>query len=150
MQIYAWSKILHQFFEIIILIWYSWQNDDDGYLVSKLKICYIKDGKNLKMNIKQYIGQELDISHHELLSWHVLIATRYFNHKVKKHFTTIVMGWNNHMCVKHHTYKAEFQEKGAGHIHGTLRLDLKEMEKKSMVYEDDNLSLNGISMHFRN
>ena len=38
------------------------------------------------------------------------------------------MGQNNPMYVKYFTYKVEFQECGAGHIHATLELYLKKLE----------------------
>ena len=38
------------------------------------------------------------------------------------------MGKNNHMHVKYYTYKVEFQDRGAGHVHGTLWLGLKKIE----------------------
>ena len=58
----------------------------------------------------------------------VLTATRFFDHRVKKFISLIVMGSNNPMCVQYYTYKVEFQERGAGHIHGVLWLDLPKME----------------------
>ena len=73
-----------------------------------------------KLDLKQYIDEELKSSLHELIRGNVLLATRYFNHRVKKFFSTIVMGRNNPMNVEYYTYKVEFQERGAGHIHGTL------------------------------
>ena len=48
---------------------------------------------------------------------------------MKKFFNTIVMGRNNPMHVKYYTYKVEFQERGAGHIHGTLWLNLDKLEE---------------------
>ena len=39
------------------------------------------------------------------------------------------MGKNNTMHVKNYTYKVEFQDRGAGHIHGTLWLRLDKIEK---------------------
>ena len=33
------------------------------------------------------------------------------------------------MNVQHYTYKVEFQERGAGHIHGTLWLNLDKLER---------------------
>ena len=39
------------------------------------------------------------------------------------------MGANNPMHVKNYTYKVEFQDRGAGHIHGTLWLRLDKIEK---------------------
>ena len=38
------------------------------------------------------------------------------------------MGQNNPMNVKYYTYKVEFQDRGAGHIHGTLWLGLDKIE----------------------
>ena len=35
------------------------------------------------------------------------------------------MGDNNPMMVEYYTYKVEFQDRGAGHIHGTLWLKLE-------------------------
>ena len=41
----------------------------------------------------------------------------------------VVMGDNNPMMVEYYQYKVEFQERGAGHIHGTLWLKLDMMER---------------------
>ena len=43
------------------------------------------------------------------------------------------MGKNNPMKVEYYTYKVEFQERGAGHIHGTLWLDLEYIEDLTML-----------------
>ena len=45
------------------------------------------------------------------------------------------MGANNPMNVKYYTYKVEFQDRGAGHIHGTLWLDMDKIE--DLVKDDD-------------
>ena len=37
-------------------------------------------------------------------------------------------GWNNPMKIKNMSYRVEFQGRGAAHIHGTLWLDIKEIE----------------------
>ena len=39
------------------------------------------------------------------------------------------MGDNNPMMVEYYTYKVEFQDRGAGHIHGTLWLKLEMIER---------------------
>ena len=78
--------------------------------------------------MRQYIEEEMDSSLHDLIRGNVLLATRYFNQRVKKFFQTIVMGRNNPMNVDYYTYKVEFQERGAGHVHGTLWLDLNKLE----------------------
>ena len=60
---------------------------------------------------------------------HVLLATRYSNHRVKSFMSDIVMGGGNPMNVDKFSYKAEFQERGAGHVHGTLWVKLHVIEK---------------------
>ena len=39
------------------------------------------------------------------------------------------MGKGNPMNVKYYTYKVEFQDRGAGHIHGTLWLNMENIEQ---------------------
>ena len=78
--------------------------------------------------IEQFMNEDLDESLHELVRGNVLTATRYFDHRVKQFINKIVMGKNNPMHVKYYTYKVEFQDRGAGHIHGTLWLGLNEIE----------------------
>ena len=38
------------------------------------------------------------------------------------------MGGNSPMCVDKYSYKVEFQERGAGHVHGVLWVNLHEIE----------------------
>ena len=66
---------------------------------------------------------------HELIRGNVLTATRYFQHRVKNFIDKVMMGKNNPMHVKTFTYKVEFQDRGAGHIHGTLWLRLDKLEQ---------------------
>ena len=108
---------------------YSVIPDEQGYSFTKIEVIFKKKGIEQKMDLKQFIEEELNTSMHELIRGNVLLATRYFNQRVKKFFSTIVMGQNNPMNVQYFTYKVEFQERGAGHIHGTLWLNLKELER---------------------
>ena len=78
--------------------------------------------------IMQFIEENLEESLHELVRGNVLTATRYFDHRVKQFINKVMMGKNNPMHVKYYTYKVEFQERGAGHIHGTLWLGLDQIE----------------------
>ena len=78
--------------------------------------------------IKQFMDEDLDESLHELVRGNVLTATRYFDHRVKQFINKVVMGKKNPMHVKYYTYKVEFQDRGAGHIHGTLWLGLDDIE----------------------
>ena len=117
---------------------YSVIPDENGYHFTKFEVEFIKEGKLQRKDLKEFINDELDISLHELIRGNVLLATRYFNQRVKKFINTIVMGPNNPMCGEHFTYKVEFQERGAGHVHGTLWLDLKKLEKLSKKKQMDN------------
>ena len=73
--------------------------DKNGYCFTHIEVEYLKDGIKKKVDLKQYIDEELKISLHELIRGNVLLATRYFNQRVKKFFNTIVMGKNNPMHV---------------------------------------------------
>ena len=44
----------------------------------------------------------------------------------------VIFGRNNPMKVRHISYRVEFQGRGAGHIHGVLWLDLKEVKVKGV------------------
>ena len=94
---------------------------DDGF--TEVNIRARAKGHDWKP-IRQFIEEDLEESLHELVRGNVLTATRYFDHRVKQFINKIMMGKNNPMHVKYYTYKVEFQERGAGHIHGTLWLDL--------------------------
>ena len=108
---------------------YSVLPDDNGYCYTKIEVEYVREGLKLRKDLKQYIEEEIKTSLHELIRGNVLLATRFFNQRVKKFFSTIVMGRNNPMNVQYYTYKVEFQERGAGHIHGTLWLNLDKLEE---------------------
>ena len=78
--------------------------------------------------IKQFIKEDVEESLHELVRGNVLTAARYYEHRVRQFINKVMMGGNNPMHVKYYTYKVEFQERGAGHIHGTLWLGLDKIE----------------------
>ena len=48
-----------------------------------------------------------------------------------------MMGRNNEINVKYISYRVEFQGRGAAHIHGTLWLDLKKIEKSKTFTENE-------------
>ena len=50
--------------------------------------------------------------------------TLFFNHRVKAFLSNIVMGGGNPMMVECFSYKTEFQDGGAGHVHGVLWVKL--------------------------
>ena len=83
----------------------------------------------MEKKLKQFIEEDVDVSLHELVRGNVITATRYFQHRVKNFIDKVMMGKNNPMHVQYYTYKVEFQDRGAGHIHGTLWLKLSELEQ---------------------
>ena len=86
-----------------------------------------KDGKSKLLD--EFLSEDIDESHHELIRSNVLTATRNFHHRVVEFRNEVMMGRNNAMNVKYISYRVEFQGRGAAHIHGTLWLDLKQIEK---------------------
>ena len=89
--------------------------------------------------INNFIEENIEESLHELVRGNVLTASRYFDHRVKQFIYKVMMGKNNPMHVKYYTYKVEFQDRGAGHIHGTLWLGLEKIEKLIRDEPDDEL-----------
>ena len=89
-----------------------------------------------------------------MIRTNVLTATRNFQHRVDAFRKEVMMGKNNPMKIKHISYRVEFQGRGAAHIHGTLWLDLKEIEK-SKEFKDEmekrgKAMRKSIQMHFGN
>ena len=103
--------------------------DEEGYPTTSVYIDYEKNGEKLTKRVKDYIKEDLDESLHECIRGNVLMATRYFNHRVKSFINNIVLGKGNPMMVDKFTYKTEFQSRGAPHVHGTLWVKLHEVEK---------------------
>ena len=62
--------------------------------------------------LEQFLEEDLAESRHELIRGNVVMATRYFHHRVKSFIRTIVMAKSNPMNVKNYTYKVEFQGRG--------------------------------------
>ena len=85
------------------------------------------DGKD--KSLKDFLAEDVDESLHEFIRNNVLVATRYFSHRVRVFIREVMLGNNNPMNVNYHTEKTEFQDRGAGHIHGTLWLKLNKIEK---------------------
>ena len=70
-------------------------------------------------------------SRHEYIRQNVLSLTRCFNQRVKAFFKEIVMAKDSPLCVLRYSYKTEFQNRGAAHIHGVLWLNLSKLEKEN-------------------
>lgn len=104
--------------------------DDDGqhtiYVEAKSKNGQWKP-------IKKFLEEEVEETLHTLIQGNVMAATRYFNHRVKAFMTNIVMDKSNPLSVKCYCWKVEFQQRGAAHIHGTIWVYLKKLEKTALV-----------------
>ena len=107
---------------------YIIQQDNDGYPQTEVYVDFKKNHEHISKKIETYLKEEGNESLHECIRGHVLLATRYFNHRVKSFMSEIVMGGGNPMSVDKYSYKAEFQERGAGHVHGTLWVKLNVIE----------------------
>ena len=62
--------------------------------------------------LEQFLEEDVAESRHELIRGNVVMATRYFHHRVKSFIRTIIMAKSNPMNVKNYTYKVEFQGRG--------------------------------------
>ena len=63
-------------------------------------------------------------SKHEFIRKNTLTATRNFYHRLKMFVKNVIMNPNGPMHVKYHSYRIEFQLRGAAHCHGVLWIDL--------------------------
>ena len=114
---------------------YKLVKDDEDNWDTVVSAKHKTDENDKYKPIKIFIEEDVEESLHELIRGNVLTATRYFQQRVKHFIDKVAMGKNNPMHVKNYTYKVEFQDRGAGHIHGTLWLRLDKIE--NMVKDDD-------------
>ena len=80
--------------------------------------------------LKQFIQEDVEVSFHELIRGNVLTATRFFQHRVQQFLSKIVMAKSAPLPVSKYSYKVEFQQRGAGHVHGVMWLDTDSLSKK--------------------
>ena len=73
--------------------------------------------------------QEQNKTKFEYVRSNVRDATINFNTRVQEFIKTTVTNKHTKMPVKYYNHRVEFQRRGAGHIHGTLWLDLEELSK---------------------
>ena len=83
--------------------------------------------------IMQFIKEDIEESSHELIRGNVVAATRYFHNRVTCFINKILLQKSNPMSVQFYSYKVEFQERGAPHIHGVLWLNIAELENLSRI-----------------
>ena len=63
--------------------------------------------------------------------------SRCFNQRVKAFIKEIVMAKDSPMCVYKYSYKTEFQNRGAAHVHGVLWVNMRKLEKKPEFMEEE-------------
>ncbi len=104
--------------------------DENGHV----EVIIGKDGKGKEIikTWEKFLEHETDLSKHEMIRKNVLLATRNFQHRVEVFKKEIIFGNNNPMKIRHISYRVEFQGRGAGHIHGVLWVDLKEIKLKNV------------------
>ena len=105
------------------------EEDQDGFPKTEIYVEHSKDGVIQTDPLNKFLEEQQDESLHEFIRGNVLLATRYFNHRVKQFITNIMMGGGNPMMVEYYSYKTEFQDRGAGHIHGVLWIKLHKVEE---------------------
>jgi hypothetical protein len=104
---------------------YTLKPDGENF-VTKVTI-KMADGKDKRL--REFLAEDVDESLHEFIRNNVLVATWYFRHRVRVFIQELMLGKNNPMNVNYHMEKTDFQDHGAGHIHGTLWLKLKKIDK---------------------
>ena len=95
----------------------------------------VKGKSGISKSLEDFLSEDIDESLHEMIRCNVLLATRNFHHRVVEFRNEVIMGKNNPMNVKYISYRVEFQARGAAHIHGTLWLNLKKIEKSPTFME---------------
>ena len=108
--------------------------NDDGTVETRVKG---KEGRQIDKNLEIFLIEDVNESLHEMIRTNVLTATRNFHHRVEAFKREILNGKNNPMKVKYISYRVEFQGRGGAHIHGTLWLNIKEIEKLPQFKEGD-------------
>ena len=88
------------------------------------------DKSGVWMSLNKYLEQDANKSRHEYVRENVLSLTRCFNQRVQKFITEIVLAKDSPMCVHKYSYKTEFQNRGAPHVHGVLWMNMKKLEKE--------------------
>ena len=79
-------------------------------------------------DLADFLKEDIDETLHELIRTNVLTAVLNFNQRFTAFKKEVMFGANNPMEIEYFSSKLEFQMRGAGHIHGTLWLDLNKFD----------------------
>ena len=71
-----------------------------------------RDGEEVEVPWEEYLKDFVDESQHELIRRNVLLATRNFQHRMEMFKKEIIFGANSPLCVRHISYRVEFQVGG--------------------------------------
>ena len=82
--------------------------------------------KPAKKPLEDFLKEDADEKLHEYIRQNVMLATRFFNDRLRKFLNIIVQGNNSPLCVDNLSYKIEFQGRGAPHAHGVIWTKLGE------------------------
>ena len=116
---------------------------DFDTLETKVEIVDAATNASKTKSLEEFLRDDIDESLHELIRTNVLTAVLNFNQRFTAFRKEIMFGDNNPMKVIYFSSKLEFQMRGAGHIHGTLWLDLNKLdhEEKIDAETDDELEI---------
>ena len=123
-----WSAILRELPELKDIKITKCVNEN-GFAKLKLTI-ELEDGTSMTLDdFKQHMKTNMRDAQEAMIRDNVLTATRVFDQRVKTFMKDIVMGKDNPMNVLLYTYRVEFQQRGAAHVHGVLWMDMSKMDK---------------------
>ena len=99
--------------------------------------CFVTNENGEVKSLDAFMKEDENQTKYEFVRRNVLSATMHFDKRVQEFRKNIIMNKtaSNQMPVKYYNYRVEFQLRGAGHIHGTLWLDL---DKLSRVMDTSN------------
>ena len=123
---------------------YRYEENFTSLLQDRLITYVIEDG----VERCRIDGQTIEefLSHHEtqheFIRKNTLTATRNFQHRLKMFVKNVIMNKFGPMHVCYHTWRIEFQLRGAAHCHGVLWIDMdKYLEKNKKATENEKLHL---------
>ena len=123
-----WSAILRELPELKDIKITKCVNEN-GFAKLKLTI-QLEDGTSMTLDdFKQHMKTNMRDAQEAMIRDNVLTATRVFDQRVKTFMKDIVMGKDNPMNVLLYTYRVEFQQRGAAHVHGVLWMTCQKWTK---------------------
>ena len=105
--------------------------------------------------LEKFLKEDIQESLHELIRGNVVTATRFFHHRVKAFLSSIVLNSSSPFCVLYYSYKVEFQERGAAHVHGVLWLNSRKLEQvvnidgRLLANQDGPMPMKGLTAAFK-